>query len=115
VLGVKLHWDQLERLRAEALGLPGGEPEYRFPIAFLAQLLPGATYVRIVRLDIDRQAVSLWFAAAGGTWSVAAGDTADTGRDTVGYDFDAIDRCRRTIENAELHWDRCSGTTGSSP
>ena len=115
VLGVKLHWDQLERLRAETLGLPAGEPEYRFPIAFLEQLLPGATYVRIIRLDIDRQAVSLWFAAAGGTWSVAAGDAADTGRGDVAYDFVGIDQCRRTIENAELHWDRLLRHNGIEP
>ena len=46
---------------------------------------------------------------------MAADDAADTGRDHVGYDFDAIDRCRRTIENAELHWDRLLRHNGIEP
>ena len=108
VFGAKLHWDQFVALRAEALGLPGSEPGYELSAGFLERLLPGAVYVRIIRRDVNRQAVSLWFALHTGTWSVAASGGDDDGgeRARVPYSFDGIERCRRLIENAELHWDR---------
>ena len=115
VLGVKLHWDQLVNLRAEALGTAATEPGYRLSAAFAERLFPGAAYVRTIRLDVDRQAVSLWFALVGGTWSIAAGDGPDGARDRVPYDFAGIDRCRRLIENAELHWDRFLRHNGIEP
>jgi LPS sulfotransferase NodH len=118
VFGAKLHWDQFVALRAEALGLPGSEPGYELSAAFLERLLPGAVYVRIIRRDVNRQAVSLWFALHTGTWSVAAddGDDDDGGeRARVPYSFDGIERCRRLIENAELHWDRFLRFNGRAP
>ena len=115
MLGVKLHWDELVNLRAEALGIAATEPGYRLSAAFAERLFPGAVYVRTVRLDVDRQAVSLWFALVGGTWSIAAGEGPDGARDRVPYDFAGIDRCRRLIENAELHWDRFLRHNGIEP
>ncbi len=107
VFGVKLHWSQLIALRAEALGVQDGEPGYAVDAGFLRALLPGVRFVRIVRLDVDRQAVSLWFSLATGVWSAAAhDDDAPAPRAEVPYRFEGIDRCRRLIENAELHWDR---------
>ena len=105
VFAAKLHWDQLAALRAEALGLPAAEPEYALDGGFLERRFPGARFVRTIRLDVDRQAVSLWFALQTGTWSVSAGDL-PRGREAVPYDYEGIDRCRRWIESAEVHWDR---------
>jgi trehalose 2-sulfotransferase len=105
LFAAKVHWDQLAALRAEALGLPAAEPEYALDGGFLERLFPGARFVRIIRLDVDRQAVSLWFALHTGTWSLAAGDI-PLGRDEVPYDYEGIDRCRHWIESAEVHWDR---------
>jgi len=107
VFGSKLHWDQLVSLRAEALGIVDAEPEYEIDAGFLDRLFPGATYVRILRRDVNRQAISLWFALQTETWSVAAGDESGVaGRGAVAYSFEGIERCRRLIENAEVHWDR---------
>jgi len=105
VFAAKVHWDQLAALRAEALGLPAAEPEYALDGGFLERLFPGARFVRTIRLDVDRQAVSLWFALHTGTWSLAARDV-PLGRDEVPYDYEGIDGCRRWIESAEVHWDR---------
>jgi LPS sulfotransferase NodH len=105
VFAAKLHWDQLAALRAEALGLPAAEPEYALDGGFLERLFPGARFVRTIRLDVDRQAISLWFALHTGTWSLAAGGV-PAGREAVPYDYEGIEGCRRWIESAEVHWDR---------
>ena len=114
VFAAKIHWDQLVALRAEALGLPPAEPEYPLDGGFLDRLFPGTRFVRTIRLDVDRQAVSLWFALRTDTWSLAAGD-APAGREDVPYDFEGIDGCRRWIESAEVHWDRFLRHNGIEP
>jgi LPS sulfotransferase NodH len=116
VFGTKLHWDQLVALRAEALGLSGGEPGYGCSGAFLERLFPRAAYVRIVRGDVNRQAVSLWYALQTGTWSVAlAGDAGARERAEVPYSYEGIERCRRLIEHGEVHWDRFLRANGIEP
>jgi len=60
LFGSKLHWEHLQVMHAELCGEPGGDPGFAFDAGLLDRLLPGALYVRILRLDIDRQAVSLW-------------------------------------------------------
>jgi trehalose 2-sulfotransferase len=114
VFGTKIHWDQLVALRAEALALPVAEPEYRLEAAFVDQLFPGAMFVRTIRLDVDRQAVSLWFALHTGTWSLAAGE-APAGRADVPYDLEGIEDCRRWIESGEVRWDRFLRHNGIEP
>jgi LPS sulfotransferase NodH len=115
VFGTKLHWDQLVNVRAEALGIAPVEPGYELAGEFLQRLFGTATYVRIIRRDVDRQAVSLWFALVTGTWSVAAGEAPDDGRAQVPYSYEGIDRCRRLIENADVHWDRLLRGNGIEP
>jgi LPS sulfotransferase NodH len=114
VFAAKVHWDQLASLRAEALGLAAAEPEYALDGGFLERLFPGARIVRTIRLDVDRQAVSLWFALHTGTWSLAAGRV-PVGRDAVPYDYEGIEGCRRWIESAEVHWDRFLRGNGVEP
>ena len=102
--GTKMHWDQLGPLRSEALAGRAGEPEYDLSAAFLGAIFPAARYLRILRRDVNRQAVSFWTALNTETWSVASGSA--EGEPEVRYSFEGIERCRRLIENAEVHWDR---------
>lgn len=114
VFATKLHWDQFEQLRAETLGLGRAEPEFEIDGGFLKDLLGGPLrYVHILRRDVNRQAVSFWTALRTGVWSVWPGDPER--RAMVEYSFDGIDRCRRLIENAELHWDRFFRFNGIDP
>jgi LPS sulfotransferase NodH len=103
--GTKLHWDQLEHLCAEALGAAPTGLSRRSAGALLEELFPDARYVRIVRLDIDRQAVSLWTALQCGVWGVRVGAPAPARRE-VPYDAAAIERCRRFLLEGEGQWDR---------
>ena len=106
VFGTKLHWDQLVTLRAEALGVADSEPAYELDARFLERIVPGARAVRLLRRDVNRQAISLWFAIHTGTWSITASSEDPAARDVVEYSFDGIERCRRLIENQDVHWDR---------
>ncbi len=104
VFGIKLHWDQFQQLRAEALGVSGAEPEFEISARFLEDLFAAPLYVHILRRDVNRQAVSFWTALRTGVWSqpmATAGPPPE-----IPYSFEGIERCRRLIENAELHWDR---------
>jgi trehalose 2-sulfotransferase len=105
IFGSKIHWEQLAQVRAEATGTPDDRFTHAMPSGLLDRLLPKPRFVRILRLDIDRQAVSLWRATNSNVWSVAVADTAEA-HDPTPYSFDGIDRCRRIIENGELCWDR---------
>ncbi len=97
-------------LRAEALGTTAG-----LSIDFLERLFPNVTYVRIVRRDLDRQAVSLWYALNTGTWSVATDDSSDAERADVPYSHEGIERCRSAIESADAEWDRLLRFNGIDP
>lgn len=116
-LGVKVQWDQLVPLRAEALEIDDGEPEFAMSLDFLARLLPGATYLRIIREDVNRQAVSLWLALQTDVWTQPEvnGDGGAPVAMHAFYSFEGIERCRRVLENSELHWDRCLRATGIEP
>jgi LPS sulfotransferase NodH len=111
--GTKLHWHQLAALRAEALGLPEEEPEHDASADFLDRLLGPPRYVRILRRDVDRQAISYWRALQTGTWSSTSEDGA--GERAVPYSFEGIERCRRLIENADAHWHRFFAANGIRP
>jgi LPS sulfotransferase NodH len=107
VFGLKLHWEQFVPFRAEALGVPDAEPGYAVDSKFLERFFPECIYFRIVRLDVNRQAVSLWFAIQTETWALATHDAAGLEqRASVEYSFNGIERCRQLIENGEVHWDR---------
>ncbi len=58
LFGVKVHWDQMVQVRAEGpVGSPiASSPET--PATLFARMFPTSRFVRILRLDLDRQAVS---------------------------------------------------------
>lgn len=105
IFGSKVHWEQLSQVRAETLGLPDDRFTPTMTDGLLERLFPKPRFIRIIRLDIDRQAVSFWRATNSNVWSVGVDDTAQTDELTP-YSFEGIDRCRRVIENGELCWER---------
>jgi trehalose 2-sulfotransferase len=137
VFGTKLHWDQLEGLFGELLpeGLPDDLAErYAAAGAALRALLPDVRFVHLVRVDVDRQAVSLWTALNRNVWSVraesgaaavttaaGAGEATPSGGEPSGaaspvpYDFAAIDRCRAFLAHGDLAWDRFFRANGIAP
>jgi trehalose 2-sulfotransferase len=114
LFGTKLHWDQFEQLRAEVLELTRAEPEFEISSDFLEELLPRPLYIHILRRDVNRQAVSFWRALSTGVWS-ELGATPVSKHADAAYSFEGIDRCKRLIENAELHWDRFFRFNGITP
>jgi trehalose 2-sulfotransferase len=116
LFGLKLHWDQVTQVRAEALGGRATEPEYGVSADVLERLLPGARYVRVLRRDVYRQAVSYWVATVTDRWRIPHGRPPTDGRPIrAHYDFEGIERCRRLIENGEVHWDRLVRAKGVEP
>lgn len=105
IFGAKLHWDQLRDLRAEALGMAAGGPGFDISAEALLEVFPRPLFVRLVRRDLDRQAVSFWQAFQRATFSLVA--DADPGRlGRVRYSFAGIRRCREQLALADAHWDR---------
>jgi LPS sulfotransferase NodH len=105
VFGVKVHWDQLSLVRAEAEARQNDHFVYETPDALLDRLFPRARFVRIVRQDLDRQAVSYWRALNSNVWSVGIDGQSGMEAETP-YSFEGIDSCRRWVEHGELCWDR---------
>lgn len=75
VFGAKLMWQYL----GDFVGLLRGVPEYReLPLAeLLPAAFPNLTFVRVVRANKIRQAVSLWKAVQTASWSDAGASTED--------------------------------------
>jgi LPS sulfotransferase NodH len=115
VFGIKLHWQHVDALRAESLGYRHGEAPFDQPSSFLDPLLGGTpTYVRILRSDVNRQAISLWTAQRSEVWNRGAllqGER--SGR--VPYSFEGIRRARARIMLGETHWERYFRFNGITP
>jgi len=96
VFGVKIHWGQLGWL-AEQAGAGRGD--------VLAQLLPGARYVRVVRRDRRAQAISLYRASASNEWWRIPGvvNPQVTGADPE-FDARAVRRLEANLQGQEQAW-----------
>jgi len=114
VFGAKLHWEQFQQVRAELLGEAPGDPGFEIDSDVIEALFPGVIHVHILRLDIDRQALSLWIAAQRGLFSLPR-DREAAALPPVRYSFAGIERCRRSIVLGELHWDRFFRSNGIVP
>ena len=101
VFGTKLHWKQLTLICAELPGHlgAGGVPSR----TIIDELLPGSTFVRITRLDVEAQAVSLWVALNSREWwkDAAAGGPSEP---PAPYSFSGIERCRAEIVQGVVGW-----------
>ena len=101
-----MHWDQLALIRAEAGAGTHDRFVYETADDLLDRLFPRARFVRIVRQDLDRQAVSYWRALHSNVWSVGAEEPSGDVEQEIPYDYGGIDGCRRAVEHGELCWDR---------
>jgi LPS sulfotransferase NodH len=106
LFGIKVHWEQLVATHEEASREDADREAYDVPDDLLRDLLPNPMFVRILRMDVDAQAVSLWRALHSNVWSVALNDPSHLGAARAPYRFDGIDGCRRSIETGEACWDR---------
>ncbi len=96
VFGVKVHWGQLGWL-AEHTGAGRGD--------VLAQLLPGARYVRLVRRDRRAQAISWYRASASNEWWRIPGmvNPQVTGADPE-FDARAVRRLEAKLQAQDEAW-----------
>jgi LPS sulfotransferase NodH len=106
IFGAKVHWEQLVQVRAEGDGGTPDPSDHETSDALLERVFPAPIFVRIVRQDRDRQAVSYWRALNSNVWSVDVADPPGDEREKTPYDFDGIDHCRRLIDIGEACWDR---------
>lgn len=111
ILGVKLHWYQLQELTF-ALYLPHRVGVHGRQRTALTTVFPDCRYVFCMREDREAQAVSWAIAEATGYWTTLKGRGETP---PVPYDFDAIEQCRLRIEAAEAHWQRLFAADGIEP
>ena len=107
LFGVKVHWDQLVAAGAEATCRTLDRLSWDVPDEVLSTLFPNPVFVRIIRLDLDRQAVSLWRAQHSNVWSVATTEESGLDGRRAPYSFTGIEECRRAIEIGEACWTDC--------
>lgn len=108
--GTKLHWDQLAALQDEL----GRDLSAAAVAATIDELVPGATLIHILRLDLTGQAVSLWRAKLSGVWAErrsAPPSSAPPPR----YSYRGILACRREIAEQEAAWLRFFRGAGREP
>jgi trehalose 2-sulfotransferase len=104
LFAAKVHWDQIPRLRAEANAGSDDEREFQTSAELIERVFPSPRFVRIVREDVDSQAVSYWRALQSRTWSVNS--AVDVPKHDTPYSFEGIEECRRVLENGERCWER---------
>ena len=115
LFGIKVHWDQLVAAGAEAMGRTFDRFRWDVPDEVLSSLFPNPVFVRIIRLDLDRQAVSLWRAQQSDVWSIATTDESGPDGRQAPYSFTGIEQCRRSIEIGEACWTRLLRQAGVGP
>jgi LPS sulfotransferase NodH len=107
VLGAKLMWGHLTDL----VDRLGGDP--RMPLGVIEGEFQDARYVRVLRTNKPRQAISLWKALQTQRWR-------DDGYDSLGqrepaYHFGAIDHLAAQLSAHEAAWDELFQRAGIEP
>jgi LPS sulfotransferase NodH len=112
LLSAKIHWFQLQWLCRElAPSLTVGTGARALERAVLELVFPRCRYVRVVRRDRDRQAVSWAIADQLDRWVHDDPRSTATSADFA-YDFDAIDDFRRRLDDDEAQWDALLAALG---
>jgi trehalose 2-sulfotransferase len=106
MFGAKLHWDQLSLVRAEAEAGLYDPMVYETSQELLERLFPNPQFIRIVRRDVDRQAVSYWKALYSNVWLVRPDEEKASLEQEAPYSFEWLEECRRALQNGELGWER---------
>jgi LPS sulfotransferase NodH len=104
VFGAKLMWGYL----GDFVSLVRSIPEYRdLPLAeLLPAVFPDLTFVRVLRANKVRQAVSLWKAIQTATWRQQGHDDADPEQaPTLRFNYNAISHLLTQILRDEARWD----------
>lgn len=116
VFGAKLMWGHVDHFVSYLRDLPehAGKP---VPKMF-AEVFPSLRYVRVLRRDKVRQAVSLWKALQTATWRIErsrpGGDKPRPSQEGE-FSFDAIDHLRRQISVHEVAWTQYFDENGIEP
>jgi LPS sulfotransferase NodH len=108
VFGAKLMWGHL----ADLIARLGGDREH--PFDTLAGEFPGARYVRVLRSNKPRQAISLWKALQTQRWRDDGVDGASVER-VPEYHFGAIDHLVGQLAEHEAAWDGAFERAGIEP
>lgn len=113
--GAKLMWGHVDHFVAYLRDLRehAGVPVARM----LERVFPSLSYLRVVRRDRLRQAVSLWRALQTATWRVDRQRAGDEDAETppLKFSFDAIDYLRRQLAVQEAAWDDFFASHGIEP
>jgi LPS sulfotransferase NodH len=105
VFGAKVMWGYIDDLLGRFGELPDGRPATR--AARMEELLPGVRYVRVVRRERVRQAISLWRAIQTASWRDEdghAGGANERVRPEPQFDFVAIDHLVHQLFEHERAW-----------
>jgi LPS sulfotransferase NodH len=108
VLGAKLMWGHLTDLVERLDGDPGA------PLRVLEAEFPGARYVRVLRTNKARQAISLWKALQTQRWRDDGDARWMEEREPV-YHFGAIDHLVTQLNCHEAAWDELFRRAGIEP
>ncbi len=116
VFGAKLMWGHVDHFVSYLRGLP--EHAGRPVPEMLETVFPSLRYVRVLRRDKVRQAVSLWKALQTATWRIESsrpGGEAPRRTQDGEFSFDAIDHLRRQITVHEVAWTQYFDENGIEP
>lgn len=102
VFGVKLHWNHAAALADELQRETGVSLD---TVGAILHLIPNALFVRIIRLDVDAQAVSLWIGLHTTEWVRYDGQD---GRHIkrVPYSRKGLEWCRYFVVDGDAMWRR---------
>jgi LPS sulfotransferase NodH len=108
IFGIKCHWFQVADLMARLRGNEtfGADPA-------LHDIFPGVHYVRLVRDDKVRQAISWYRAISDDAWWATGGKR--PARPGAQYDHGKINLLRGQLEGFEALWDDYFGCYGITP
>ena len=113
LLSAKMHWYQLQWLCSElASSLSVRDGAYGTERAVLEFVFPHCRYVRVIRHDRDRQAVSWAIADQLNRWTYDDRRCTKASTEFV-YSFVAIDGFRHRLDEHEAHWDALLATVGA--
>ena len=115
VFGAKIMSAYMDGLDQSLRGVIDDPPESTS--ALLASVFPRLRYVRLIREDKVRQAISLWKAIQTWQWREdglePSGSSAD--KSSLEYSFAAIDHLRRGLDREEAWWDAYFADAGIEP
>lgn len=116
VFGAKLMWGHVDHFVSYLRDLP--EHAGKSVSRLFADVFPGLQYVRVVRRDKVRQAVSLWKALQTAVWRIersGSGEVEARGSREGEFSFEAIDHLRRHISVQEAAWTKYFEEAGTEP